>query len=896
MPLVRVEVSNVYGLGKTELHRDVDREDPKAILDGVAVSGLVGILRQLGDLTEFATEIFHGIQEEVILTASRSNKLKMRLKQIEATVPSIQKAVLAQTNHIQFAYGGGLEWHPRIPNVQDYFVCDDLPQFIMAPYDDCRDPPRLHLLDKFDINGPGSCLKRYTDPTHFKRSSRAAKLPEIKKKKSLPRSRDISRVVSMANQSDRKTLTSLSVSGRTSSSKTASTMETESKFDFQDHRSFSFDSRSGGEKLKGVLTPSRFTSGPRTIASVLSESESEDENDDSPSQDLTARGSSCVSWQEKAEIVETDALKREAPEVTDSNLVLDAEPESCLKEYVAVETVQDNKPREMEMDIEEEIESEEDDFVDALYTIDSESDNDQEVQKKISNEITEEEFDNYMCHEQQTENISSNFSLEDEAICAAASDLHLSSSPVAKPDEMIHQDPWEALDISNGTPHSYSNGFSNPLYDTSGVQEHQESEDESSCDSEEGTKLWTNGNLLGVKPSKPKTVEESIQETDAEALQEPLREARKASFDWLTSSPQLDHMKISFTPSETLPSSELKLKLPDEYTFSSFQLVPETGGAASLPDSDSDKDTFCRTSSYVSDKSDNHSVSISEQQSEEDSAERKSQQELYDDSFHRINAEASSLSAPSSQFETSNGYLSGKISYLQNPAEPLPPPLPPLQWMVTKVPSERFEENNKQSFKDTLTRALEQRSSLSTVKKEESNNAIAYPKPDNNKQSFKDTLTRALEQRSSLSTVKKDESNNVIAYDPTLDNNKQSFKDTLTRALEQRSSLSTVKREDSNSVFAYAPKPYNNVHQKNSVRDYNQSQGNEKETEAEDFLHQIRTKQFTLRRVVTTKASSSETTMNTNFSTILEKANSIRQAVASDDGDGESDSWSESDT
>ncbi|KAF3611275.1 hypothetical protein DY000_02044529 [Brassica cretica] len=37
----------------------------------------------------------------------------------------------------------------------------------------------------------------------------------------------------------------------------------------------------------------------------------------------------------------------------------------------------------------------------------------------------------------------------------------------------------------------------------------------------------------------------------------------------------------------------LKLKLPDEYTISSFQLVPETtAGAASLPDSDSDKDTL----------------------------------------------------------------------------------------------------------------------------------------------------------------------------------------------------------------------------------------------------------------------------------------------------------------
>ncbi|XP_013630905.1 PREDICTED: protein SCAR1 [Brassica oleracea var. oleracea] len=884
MSLVRVEVRNVYGLGKTELHRDVDREDPKAVLDGVAVSGLVGILRQLGDLTEFATEIFHGIQEEVVLTASRSNKLKMRLKQIEDTVPSIQKAVLAQTNHIEFAYTGGLEWHPRIPNVQDYFVYDDLPQFIMVPYDDCRDPPRLHLLDKFDINGPGSCLKRYTDPTHFKRSSRASKLPVNKKKKSLPRSRDVSRVVSMANQSDRKMLTSLSFSGRTSSSKTASTVEIESKSDWQDHRSCSFDSRSGGEKLKGVFTPSRFTPGPRTIASVLSETESEDANDDSPSQDLTARGSSCVSWHEKAEIVEADTLKLEtdeAPEVMETN----AEPESGLKEHREVETVQDITPRGVEMDSEDETESEEDDFVDALYTIDSESDNDQEVQKKISNEITEEEFDNYVC-EQDTENVSNSFGLEDEAMCAAASDLHL-SSPASKPDEMIHQDPWEALDISNGTTHSYSNGFSNPLYDTNGVQEHQESEDESSCDNGEGTKLWTNGNLLGLKPSKPEIVEETIQETDAEALQkQPLREAHKADFDWFTSSPQLDHMKISFTPSETLPSSELKLKLPDEYTFTSFQLVPETGGGTSLPDSDSDKDTFCRSSSYVSDNSDIHSVSISEQQSEVESGERNSQQELYD-SFHR----APSLSAPSSQFETSNGYLAGKISYLQNPADPLPPPLPPLQWMVSKVPSESFEDKNKKSFKDTLTRALEQqRSSLSTVKKEESNNVIAYDlKPENNKLSFKETLTRALEQRSYLSTVKKEEPNNIITYDPKPDNNKQSFKDTLTRALEQRSSLSTVKKEESNSVIGYDTKPENNV------RDYKQGHVNAKETQAGDFLHQIRTKQFTLRRVVTTKASSSEATMSANFSVILEKASSIRQAVASDDGDGESDSWSDSD-
>ncbi|XP_023640766.1 protein SCAR1 isoform X2 [Capsella rubella] len=844
MPLVRLEVKNVYGLGQPELHRNVDRDDPKAILDGVSVSGLVGILRQLGDLTEFAAEIFHGIQEEVMITASRSNKLKMRLKQIEDTVPSIQKTVLAQANHIHFAYTGGLEWHPRIPNVQNHFIYDDLPPFVMAPYEDCREPPRLHLLDKFDINGPGSCLNRYSDPTHFKTASRTSKLPEIKKKKSLQRNRDVSSLASIANQSDRKTFTSLSFSGRTSCSKTASTVEIESKSDFQDHRSSSFDSRSGGDKLKGVSSSSRFTPGSRTIASVLSESESEDTND-SPSQDLTARGSSCVSWHEKAEIVECNVLQcaiDEAPEVMETNFVLDggpvsrlnehttvdAESVSTLKDHTEFEVVQDNKPRGMEMDSEDETESEGDDFVDALYTIDSESENEQayqateKVQKKISNENTEERLDNNVC-EQEKEKISNNCS-DDERICAAASELQL-SPPVNKSQELIHQDPWAASEISSST-HSYSNGFSNPLYDVSGIQEHQESEEAetTSCETE-SIKTWTNGNLLGLKPSKPKikaeTIPEIVEEIDAEPFQEPLREDYKAPFDWFTSSPPLDHMKISFKSSEALPCSELELKLPDDYTFSSFQLVPETA-ATSLPDSDSDKDTFCRSSSYISDNSDNASVLMSEKQWEEESVhirESKNQQELYD-SFQRINSEASSLSAPSSKIETANGCIVGNVSYLQHPADPLPPPLPPLQWMVSKLPSERLEDNNKPSLKDALIRAFEQKNN----------------------------------------------------------------------------SLSAVKREEPNIVTVSEPKPEFKVHLKNNVRDYKQSLGNTKETEAGDFLHQIRTKQFNLRRVVTTKTASSEATMNTNISVILEKANSIRQAVASDDGDGESDSWSDSET
>lgn len=55
MPLVRFEVRNEYGLGGRELYKEADSEEPKAVLDGVAVAGLVGILRQLGDLAELVS-------------------------------------------------------------------------------------------------------------------------------------------------------------------------------------------------------------------------------------------------------------------------------------------------------------------------------------------------------------------------------------------------------------------------------------------------------------------------------------------------------------------------------------------------------------------------------------------------------------------------------------------------------------------------------------------------------------------------------------------------------------------------------------------------------------------------------------------------------------------------
>lgn len=168
MPLTRYQIRNEYSLADPELYKAADRDDPEALLEGVAMAGLVGVLRQLGDLAEFAAEIFHDLHEEVMATAARGHGLMVRVQQLEAEFPSIEKAFLSQTNHTSFFSNAGVDWHPNLRTEQNLITRGDLPRCVMDSYEECRGPPRLFLLDKFDVAGAGACLKRYTDPSFFK--------------------------------------------------------------------------------------------------------------------------------------------------------------------------------------------------------------------------------------------------------------------------------------------------------------------------------------------------------------------------------------------------------------------------------------------------------------------------------------------------------------------------------------------------------------------------------------------------------------------------------------------------------------------------------------------------------------------------------------------------------
>ncbi|KAG6492556.1 SCAR-like protein 2 isoform X1 [Zingiber officinale] len=177
MPLVRLQVRNEYRLGDARLYEGPSKkDDPKATLDGTAVAGLVGLLRQLGDLAEFATDVFHGLHEQITAVASRRSKIFTRIQNIEFALPFIEKSVKGQTRHIHFAYVAGSEWHAHFQHKKSHLVVHDLPCFMLEAYEECREPPRLYLLDKFDHEGAGACLKRYSDSSHFRREWCASEL------------------------------------------------------------------------------------------------------------------------------------------------------------------------------------------------------------------------------------------------------------------------------------------------------------------------------------------------------------------------------------------------------------------------------------------------------------------------------------------------------------------------------------------------------------------------------------------------------------------------------------------------------------------------------------------------------------------------------------------------
>ncbi|XP_057470552.1 protein SCAR3-like isoform X1 [Actinidia eriantha] len=1116
MPLVRVQVRNEYGLGQPELYREANREDPKEVLDGVAVAGLVGILRQLGDLAEFAAEVFHGLQEQVTTTSSRSHKIMVRIQCIESALPPLEKAILAQKNHLHFAYTAGSVWHPQLQNEQNHFICGDLPQFIMDSYEEGRDTPRLHLLDKFDTRGAGSCLKRYSDPTFFRKASASAveqkkdsKARRSKKNRSWKRN-EASLGASISIQSDRTQFTSRNVDGQVSPPQTVSALDAILRSDLGD-QSNSFDSRTGSDYIECVfhstysMKPEEHEPKESPFSSLrmhhndMVDSASVDEHsgvvdDDFPhslSPDQTGPGpgpgSSCVTWDEKTEILEPVGHQYDDDDDDD-----DDDDETV--EMLTVNFSRDSQghgagnfggvdPMDIQFDTEDtptsvfgrnqldDIESEPDNYMDALNTIESESETDLDYRTK--REV--EQSSNFMDEETQDEICGltadqSHFQPSNLETCNTAHspsniimsiDEPNSISSECYTDEEITRTAKKSSDISNSlgvdlcgnnnildgsnTESIVSNSPSLGLPETSSkVPMSDKIVKSSSCESQKppteppgvsSVKFWTNGNLLGLEPSKPpdfsvqnsgiqdsvtrskdnlvggssqsnvlndkgeeakpdKLVQSSkifeqvsaksssslhndqdgnsdkktswrllpidkdakhdksgdshpssgfnvdnvhrLRETSAgvhgteRAVTSDVRaisaedsqrdgeneshtfglrnrilangfqrkvslvhsekseipSSRKAGvsehksrnqsgayqsnsdrnfnaylgsaspINSPSSSPPLQHMKIFFQPISGFETSKLKLKFHDgSYSHEgsrdmlpSFQLVPEPATPQRDTGADSDDDTFCRSSPYMSDDGHSHHSDSNSEQWESDDTPPSKNNELYD-ALRRISSTESisssaeldrtghgnSLDLPS--LSTLNPLFAQEMknrsdakafpkSALPNEEDtPLPPPLPPLQWRVMKSHSD-LTICTQDSVSETLNCAPEMKILRSTISPQSN--------PNQSRQ-----------------------------------------------------------QQNTDEAIAFTGKSQPELQKLNGQKEFNQATNGRGADEKEDFLHQIRTKSFNLRRTATERPTVTPgPTANVKVTAILEKANAIRQAVGSDDGEDD-DNWSD---
>ncbi|XP_075481534.1 LOW QUALITY PROTEIN: protein SCAR3-like [Primulina tabacum] len=1067
MPLVRLEVRSEYALGAPELYRQVNKEDPKEILEGIAVSGLVGVLRQLGDLAEFAADLFHGLQDDVMRTSSRNHKLMARVQHIESALAPLEKAVLAQRSHLHFAYTAGSNWHAHIQCEENHFSCSDVPQFIMDSYEGSRGCPHLHLLDRFDPCGPGSCLKRYSDPTLFKKASVASgeastenisknklsrKVKKLKqKRRSNPRIREVSRGASFFYHGGRTQFTQLNAGGNSTSQLTCSSEDVlrsdigeQSNLDLRNGCGYIESEFCSSYSIQSMSSPAKRHSLEQKATDIY------DGIQISPSRNQpNYSNSSYVTWDEKTDAVESTAWEYDISGTTqefdpDRNTVSRSSKlnfETWGVDELSMEIIgkNDDMPCDEALPtlesgdiLVEDIDSEADQFMDALNTIESECETDTNCTKKIEGCYSE---DDKVADDRVDDLISSNLeyqSLKSESNVLADSPtitvsfeqdpiLGSPQSPstafssinggIVKTEltdgketrESVERgglqkvDPPEKVDIDYGAIEGcVSNTVLSGCRDDISslpIIDRARSSPESQTPAPETSNVssvmfWTNGSLLGLKPSKPPdySLENALPQDPLSKNDEKTRkisceispadsstrhgntgnsiyqtinssivtstaasrsllpgnleyQASRSQQDNSTSSsrifelsnrlftlgakgkllhdqnespasypttgafeqknnqkvahqtfsgpskdligskppvlspsasPPLEHMKISFQPIDGFETSKLKLKFPDRYcnnessrcVFPSFQLVPEVSGTLRNDVSDSDDDTFYRSSpSLETDRISQRSESNSDRW--ESGGSPCSKDHDFYDSFHQISLTES----------VSTVTAAGRKNHGDN-----------LENCKLQCP---FVENGVQNSRSQHSFDLHSSDTqiCSFMEELAKNTNSQHP------------LVSQFMVTPATPPLPSEQWRGMKPNQKAMDNNSEALPKASKYAFDLKLSGSTVSQQPK-------PAPLNQNHtfensdvqnsKQSGLHDPDAKQKDNRQTggvdKKEDFLHQIRTRAFSLRPTTTTKPfAQSVGHTNVEVTAILKKANAVRQAVGSDD-DG---TWSD---
>ncbi|XP_042477998.1 SCAR-like protein 2 isoform X2 [Macadamia integrifolia] len=358
------------------------------------------------------------------------------------------------------------DWHRKMRTEKNHLIYSDLPKFLVESYEECRDPPHLHLLDKFDTGGSGACMKRYSDPSFFGRvlaSSATTDVDKVKREKKARKTKkrgsrrkngEISRMGSIACHRRGMQSMSLNIHGQSSTTQNVPLCDVRSKSELQE-RSMSFDSSSRmlfaspkiNEQVSDAETVSLFdvrsnselqdlspffyprskmdciesifdgsssirtekqetnelvtsrlkTESTETLGSVLPDKLNETVDDDLTHGSLQEQGapnSSSVTWDEKTEIIKSEFQQHdddddqyEASELhTVSSRISKLGNEASSLSYADSDDIlfiDENIPASVTVGNQfDEIESEIENYMDALNTMESEVETDFECQTK----------------------------------------------------------------------------------------------------------------------------------------------------------------------------------------------------------------------------------------------------------------------------------------------------------------------------------------------------------------------------------------------------------------------------------------------------------------------------------------------------------------------------------
>lgn len=142
-----------------------ERIAPDEALDSQAVTNMLGILSQLGQLSQFAAEIFQGLFETASQTGQRISKLSTRVTGLEANTSQFEK-------HLKESPASYFYSNPR--PVGKYVRSDDLshsllvsqtrPLSMQKARSEVEEVPKLNLLDHLTAE---PALKKFSDPGFF---------------------------------------------------------------------------------------------------------------------------------------------------------------------------------------------------------------------------------------------------------------------------------------------------------------------------------------------------------------------------------------------------------------------------------------------------------------------------------------------------------------------------------------------------------------------------------------------------------------------------------------------------------------------------------------------------------------------------------------------------------